>query len=101
MFPIRFSVCTEEGEITELDKEVLTAVASEPTGALSEGASHTDCGPTTAGGHETGSPVTSGTAPRRQFSLDFPPDVMQLVADSEGIPKRWTNIKGILERGRR
>ena len=91
----------EEGEITELDKETVTARPSEATQVLSEDASRTDCGTTATDGQERGSPVTGGTTPRKQFSMDFPPDVMQLVVESEGIPKRWTNIKGILDRGRR
>lgn len=92
---------TEEGEITELDQETVKAERSEATPVLSEDASRTDCGTTTTDRHEPGSPVTGGTTPRKQFSMDFPPDVMQLVVESEGIPKRWTNIKGILDRGRR
>ena len=58
-------------------------------------------GPTMADREECSSPVGTATTPRKQFSMDFPPDVMQLVAESDGIPKRWTNIKGILDRGRR
>lgn len=82
-------------------KETATAASIEDTQALTEGTSCESGGPTTADRDEPSSPVIATTTPRKQFSMDFPPDVMQLVAESDGVPKRWTNIKGILDRGRR